>query len=595
MSPLPPSAFVAPTPLSRPTRRCAPPRCSRASSAPRASAARPVVTVLDYGAGNVRSLHNALRLLDVDVQYATTAQHILDAERLIFPGVGSFGAAMANLRSRHFDAPLRRYIADDRPFLGICLGLHTLFAGSDESPEQPGLAVFPAMVRRFRVDRTHGLAVPHIGWNSVSVQQSLSVLPRQQQHSRFYFVHSFRVAHSELQPMRDVRVALCEHGESFVAALQRGNVIATQFHPEKSGADGLRLLRNFVRPHRSARQPQRASPSEASHAAAKRGLAKRVVACLDVRENDDGDLVVTKGDQYDVRHAHSGRVRNLGKPVSLAKRYFEQGADEICFLNITSFRGEPVNATPMLEVLRQTSEHVFVPLCIGGGIRDYVDRSGVKYSALDVAATYFRAGADKVSLGSDAVYAAERFWKQGKDGNSSIERISYVYGAQAVVVSLDPRRVFLAEGEQAPFEARTVTLDDGRRCWYQCTVKGGREARPIDVVRVAVAAQQLGAGELLLNCMDYDGQKRGFDVALIRAVREAVSIPVIASSGAGAAEHFTQCFEQSGAEAALAAGIFHRDEVRIEDVKKHMLLHGTPVRLGAAMADVLRVNKKAQT
>ena len=130
-------------------------------------------------------------------------------------------------------------------------------------------------------------------------------------------------------------------------------------------------------------------------------LAKRIIACLDVRANDQNDLVVTKGDQYDVREM--GQVRNLGKPVELARRYYQEGADEITFLNITGFRDFPLEDMPMLEVLRQTSRKVFVPLTIGGGIRDFTDANGHRYSALEVAAEYFRSGADKISIGSDAV------------------------------------------------------------------------------------------------------------------------------------------------------------------------------------------------
>ena len=143
-------------------------------------------------------------------------------------------------------------------------------------------------------------------------------------------------------------------------------------------------------------------------------LAPRVIACLDVRSNDDGDLVVTKGDQYDVREKTDGRVvRNLGKPVALAEQYYNDGADEITFLNITSFRNSPLKDQPMLEVLRCASQRVFVPLTIGGGIRDFTDTDGVKRSALDVASEYFRSGADKVSIGSDAVLIAEEYIKTG--------------------------------------------------------------------------------------------------------------------------------------------------------------------------------------
>ena len=317
-----------------------------------------------------------------------------------------------------------------------------------------------------------------------------------------------------------------------------------------------------------------------------------------MRENDDGDLVVTKGDQYDVREAapaapaslpfsqsaRKGQVRNLGKPVDLARRYYEEGADEITFLNITSFRAEPVADLPLLAVLREASQSVFVPLCVGGGIRDYVDADGAAVSSLRVADEYFRSGADKISIGSDAVLAAERWWQGGcvADGSSSIEQISRVYGVQAVVVSIDPRRVYVPS-PAATHHACISTSRPGPggelHCWYQCTIKGGREGRDMDVVQLAQAVQALGAGELLVNCMDCDGQRAGYDLELLRLVQSVTTLPVIASSGAGRVEHFSQVFNETGVQAALAAGIFHRRELPIEQVKQHMQQAHIPTRL----------------
>ena len=301
-------------------------------------------------------------------------------------------------------------------------------------------------------------------------------------------------------------------------------------------------------------------------------LAKRIIACLDVRTNDRGDLVVTKGDQYDVRE--KGDVRNLGKPVDLARRYYEEGADEITFLNITGFRDFPLEDMPMLDVLRKTSENVFVPLTIGGGIRDYTDKDGRTYTALEVAAKYFRSGADKISIGSDAVLVVEAHLKTGrKTGRSAIEKIARVYGNQAVVISIDPRRVYVDNPEDV--QHRVIKTDipgpNGESyCWYQCTIKGGREGRDLDAVTLAQVCETLGAGEILLNCIDRDGTSRGFDLELINAVKEAVSIPVIASSGAGCSEHFLEVFKKTKAESALAAGIFHRKEVPIGQVKSEL-------------------------
>lgn len=162
-----------------------------------------------------------------------------------------------------------------------------------------------------------------------------------------------------------------------------------------------------------------------------------------------------------------------------------------------------------------------------------------------------------------------------------------MYGRQAVVVSVDPRRVYVASPDDAECVARghvvIPTSKSGpageRYCWYQCTVKGGREGRPLCAVKLVQAVEALGAGELLVNCVDNDGQKAGFDEELLGAICAAVRIPVIASSGAGVPEHFESVFKHTRCEAALAAGIFHRREVAIEEVKKHMAGKGVETRI----------------
>jgi glutamine amidotransferase/cyclase len=167
-------------------------------------------------------------------------------------------------------------------------------------------------------------------------------------------------------------------------------------------------------------------------------------------------------------------------------------------------------------------------------------------------------------------------------GATSIEQISRVYGKQAVVVSIDPRRVYVAD----PASTTHVTVKTAKPgpageqyVWWQCTVKGGREGRDLDAVQLAQAVEALGAGEILLNCIDNDGVKQGFDLELVEAVASAVTIPVIASSGAGAPSHFSDVFQKTGAAAALAAGIFHRREVGIREVKQHMDAAQIPTRL----------------
>lgn len=512
-----------------------------------------MITLLDYGAGNVRSVVNAIERLGETVKLVNSGADIDRAERLVFPGVGNFGALMRTLREKQLREPLVRYLHSGKPFFGICVALQALFESSEEAPEEPGLGILPGRVQRFTTD----LAIPHIGWNGLKARQASPLFNGLQGNEKFYFVHSYHVAPATTDDI----LTTTDYGYEFVSSIQRGNMTATQFHPEKSGRAGLKLLENFLAADREAVRPAGCPQTTV--------LAKRVIACLDVRANDRGDLVVTKGDQYDVRE--EGTVRNLGKPVELARDYYEQGADEITFLNITAFRDFPLQDMPMLEVLQQTSKNVFVPLTIGGGIRDFTDRNGRFYSALEVASQYFRSGADKVSIGSDAVLIVEEAIKTGKaTGLSSIEQIARVYGNQAVVISIDPRRVYVSGPDATPHKVIETVFpgpNGERYCWYQCTIKGGREGREVDAVTLAKVCEQLGAGEILLNCIDKDGTNSGFDIELINAVKSAVAIPVIASSGAGCAEHFREVFTRTKAEAALAAGIFHRKEAPIGEVK----------------------------
>jgi glutamine amidotransferase/cyclase len=515
-----------------------------------------MIAFLDYGAGNVRSVINAIESLGGKVKVVETAEDILSAERLVFPGVGAFGSMMNILNEKNYVEPLRDYLTSGRPFLGICLGLQALFEDSEEASGVRGLGFVAGTVKRFDID----LSVPHIGWNGLNIKKPSGIFTGLGGDEKFYFVHSYHVVPEDERAV----LTTTDYGCEFVSSIQIGNIIATQFHPEKSGNSGLKILENFLKTMSEQSQPVRAAQTTK--------LAKRIVACLDVRTNDQGDLVVTKGDQYDVRE--KGVVRNFGKPVELARRYYQEGADEITFLNITGFRDFPLEDMPMLEVLRQTSENVFVPLTIGGGIRDYTDKNGREYKALEVASEYFRSGADKVSIGSDAVLIVEEYLRTGqKTGRSSIEEISRVYGNQAVVISIDPKRVYVDSPDEVKHQVIETTIPGSKGesyCWYQCTIKGGREGRDLDAITLAQVCEKLGAGEILLNCIDRDGTNLGFDLELIRAVSNAVSIPVIASSGAGRVEHFHEVFTRTEAESALAAGIFHRKEVPISEVKKHL-------------------------
>nr|CAG8619805.1 6959_t:CDS:2 [Entrophospora candida] len=557
--------------------------------------------LLDYGAGNVRSLVNAVNRLGFEIKWVKEPTDILKADKLIFPGVGAFGSAMNSLVAKQYVEPLKKYISSGKPFMGICVALQTMFEGSEESPGVSGLGIIPGIVKKF--DKNDEKSVPHMGWNEVNIllkddndnDNDNGDLFGIKNNNVYYFVHSYAVPYSN--SLLEWTLSTTQYGsEVFISSIQKDNIFCTQFHPEKSGKAGLKILKSFLEKDIISSINNKNNNSNKNYSATKINpvllskdhFTKRIIACLDVRTNDQGDLVVTKGDQYDVREDIDNdnnvidvnnnikvtrRVRNLGKPVDLARRYFEEGADEITFLNITSYRNFPLSDLPMLEILRKTSETVFVPLTIGGGIRDFTDPDGKFHSALDVAGEYFRSGADKVSIGSDAVYAVEKYLKNGcsLDGSTAIELISKGYGSQAVVISVDPKKVYVKSPEETPHHVIKTKYPGPNKetwCWYQCTVKGGRETRDVDVYQLVTICEIMGAGEILLNCIDKDGTNSGYDLELIEDVKKSVKIPIIASSGAGNESHFLEVFKCTGVEAALAAGIFHRKEVPIEKVKK---------------------------
>jgi imidazole glycerol-phosphate synthase len=211
------------------------------------------VSILDYGAGNVRSVRNAVASLGYELEDISSAQQIADASVVIFPGVGAYGSAMRVLKEQGYDAAIRQYLANDRPFLGICLGMQTLFEASEEVLEDhsseatattmiPGLGVVPGNVIKF--DETT-MSVPHMGWSGRKLHQTSPVFQYVSPHDLAYFVHSYYAPIT--QENRDwVLCSTTYEGQEFVSAVQRGNVVATQFHPEKSGETGLQFLRGFL-------------------------------------------------------------------------------------------------------------------------------------------------------------------------------------------------------------------------------------------------------------------------------------------------------------------------------------------------------------
>ena len=256
------------------------------------------------------------------------------------------------------------------------------------------------------------------------------------------------------------------------------------------------------------------------------GLAKRIIPCLDV---DNGRVV--KGVRF-------VEIRDAGDPVEVARRYDQEGADEITFLDITASSDE---RETMVHVVEQVASEVFIPLTVGGGIRKVEDIR-----------TMLNAGADKVAINTAAVFRPE-FVREASD------RV----GAQCIVVAIDAKRVS-GEGEPSRWEIFT---------------HGGRKPTGIDAVAWAQQMQSFGAGELLLTSMDRDGTKQGFDLELTRAICDAVDIPVIASGGVGNLQHLADGIQIGGADAVLAASIFHFAEYTIGEAKQYMADRGIEMRL----------------
>jgi imidazole glycerol-phosphate synthase subunit HisF len=255
-------------------------------------------------------------------------------------------------------------------------------------------------------------------------------------------------------------------------------------------------------------------------------VATRVIPCLDV----DAGRVVKGVNFVDLRDA--------GDPVELARAYGEQGADELTFLDVTASSG---GRETTYDVVRQTAEQVFIPLTVGGGVRtvDDVDR-------------LLRAGADKVGVNTAAIARPEL-----------ISEVADRFGSQVLVLSADVRR--------RRDEAGSVVAG------FEVTTHGGRQGTGLDAVEWCARAQELGAGEILLNSMDADGTRDGFDLELLAVVRAEVTVPIIASGGAGSVDHFAPAVA-AGADALLAASVFHFGELTIGDVKAALHTSGVPVR-----------------
>ena len=273
-------------------------------------------------------------------------------------------------------------------------------------------------------------------------------------------------------------------------------------------------------------------------------LTKRIIPCLDC------DLQVPEGRV--VKGIEFKQIRYAGNPVELATKYYEDGADEIVILDITASHER---RGTMVDVIERLTENVFIPICVGGGIRKVED-----YTRM------LKAGADKCSTNTAAIHNPQLLTDASK-----------VVGSQAVVIGIDAKRRYVEEDKEAA-KGKTIVDTNQGEVWFDCSIYGGREFTGMDAIAWAQECQDRGAGEVLLTSMDGDGTKDGYDLVLTKAINDNVDIPVIASGGVGNPHHILEAFEIADASAALAASIFHFDEYPVPVVKKYLKEKGVPIR-----------------
>eukprot|EP00943_MAST-04B_sp_MAST-4B-sp1_P006133 g6133.t1 len=504
------------------------------------------ICIIDTGTSNNASMIAALRKAHPTCVPKVTKNKIdiENATHVIVPGVATFGSAMGNLGENELIDVLKSRVENDLATMFVCVGLQILASSSEESESCKGLDVFKGCKIQ-KIPYSSEILVPQQGWNKIQREVGKRIQYRYLTDGHVYFSNSYALTSI---PLGGWNVATTLHGIEFVSALEKGNILACQFHPELSGEVGQTILHNWMT--KTSNKPIKgdsgienntsaALSDQSSRKFSKSSLTRRIIPCLDVKNGR-----VVKGVSFQ-------GLRDAGDPVELAVEYERQGADELVMLDISA---TPDGRATSIQTVRDINAKTIFPLTVGGGIRD-----------VDSAKKLLNAGADKISINTAAVRRP-----------AFLTELSNVVGRQCTVLAIDAKR------------------REGKDDEWEVVVKSGKERTGMDAVAWAVQGVALGAGEILLTSFDEDGQGNGFDCKLLNAVSSAVDVPVIASGGAKTAQHMKNAFE-SGADAVLAATIFHFGETTVGKLKLE-IADSFPVRLTSNLTkNISRLEKKAQT
>jgi len=480
------------------------------------------VIIVKTGIANIGSVVSGLERQGYKSKVIEGGEEVLLAKRVIVPGVGHFAQAMHHIREHNLEGAILERIKRGLPTLFVCVGLQVLGATSEEGDfTTQGLGLIQSRVTKFPAT----VRVPQQGWNKVTPSSSMRFVVE----GYAYYSNSF--SFQDFPSDQGWSIAHSYHGVPFVAAFEKGPVLACQFHPELSGKWGQDLLSRWLSLAPSIAASDWASslpvksvlPSavDYNNGTHQVGVTRRIIPCLDVKNG-----MVVKGVQFQ-------NLKESGIPSERAALYQAQGGDEIVILDVSATIETRKTRYDTVQSVRNV---LSIPLTVGGGVTSVSDAQALLLS-----------GADKVAVNSAAV----------KDP-ALLTSMATAFGRQCVVVAIDAVQT-------APQK-------------WEVVVRAGKEKTGIDVVEWAKKAVHLGAGEVLLTSWDRDGTKMGYDLELLEAVSKQVNVPVIASGGAASEDHLADGLAH-GADAVLAASIFHYAEYTPQQLKEGLQKRGLPVRI----------------